>query len=333
VPAGGGRRRRFLTLLALAGGLALLGWVLHRTGFDPVWQRLQNLGWAAPLVFAPYLLITLVDARGWQLTLPRGAHVPLPGMMLTRMAGEAVNSLTPIAAVGEPVKAYLLRRWRVTAADAFASVVISKTALVASQSLFTALGVGAFLWRFDRPRLATGWLVALSLGCVAFTAALVWVQRRSPGTALWKLLRRVAPRARVVGRLEAGTSAFDGRLREFYRREPRTFLHAMTLHFLGWLIGVGEVMVMVTLIGGSVSWLDAFIIETLSQPIRATSLLVPAGIGTQEVGGVWLCTLLGMSEADAVTLWLLKRAREIFFDGVGLLYLAQRGGQRALQPR
>lgn len=331
MPAGGGPRRRFLTLLALAGGLALLGWLLHHIGFQPVWQRLRVLGWAAPLVFLPHLLVTVVDARGWHLTLPVPQRVPLLGLMLTRMAGEAVNSLTPGAAVGEPVKAYLLRRWHVTAADALASVVISKTALVASQSLFTALGVGAFLWRLERPRLATGWLVALSVGCVAFTAGLVWVQRRSPGTALWKLLRRVAPRSRLVKRLEAGTSAFDHRLREFYRGDPRTFLHATALHFIGWLIGVAEVVVMVTLIGGSVSWLDAFIIETLSQPIRAASLLVPAGIGTQELGGVWLCTFLGMSEADAVTLWLLKRARELFFDAVGFVYLAQRGGRRALQ--
>lgn len=89
---------------------------------------------------------------------------------------------------------------------------------------------------------------------------------------------------------------------------------------------------MIALIGGAVTWRDAFIIETLSQPIRAAALVVPAGIGTQELGGVWLCTFLGMNEADAVTLWLLKRARETFFDIVGMAYLAQRGGQKALRP-
>jgi hypothetical protein len=34
-----------------------------------------------------------------------------------------------------------------------------------------------------------------------------------------------------------------------------------------------------------------------------------------------LCTRLGVPEADAVTLWLLKRARETIFDVVGLAYL------------
>jgi putative membrane protein len=333
VSAGGETRRRILSLLSLAAGLSLLGWLLHHTGFEPVWQRLRVLGWWAPLVFLPYLVVAIADARGWRLALPSSTRgrIPLPGLMLTRMAGEAVNSLTPAAALGEPVKAYLLRPWRVTGSEAFASVVISKTALVASQSLFTALGIAALMARIGRPQLALGWLVVLVIGCVVFTIALVWVQHRSPGATLWRLLRRVAPRSRLVDRLELGSAAFDHRLREFYSGEPRTFVRASTWHFTGWLLGVAEVFVMVTLMGRSVSWLDAFVIETLAQPIRLASIVVPAGIGTQELGGVWLCTFLGMAEADAVTLWILKRAREVLFDGVGLAYLAQHGGRRAVR--
>jgi putative membrane protein len=333
VSAGGDVRRRIVPLLALAAGLSLLGWLLHHTGLEPVWQRLRVLGWTAPLVFVPYLLIAIIDARGWRLALPAAARarIPLPGLMLTRMAGEAVNSLTPAAALGEPVKVYLLRPWQVTGSEALASVVISKTALIASQSLFTALGIAALLARIGRPQLALGWLVVLVVICALFTTGLVWVQHRSPGAALWRLLRRVMPRARLVDRLETSIAAFDHRLRDFYRGEPRAFLRASTWHFTGWLLGVVEVVVMVTLMGRSVTWLDAFVIETLAQPIRATSILVPAGIGTQELGGVWLCTFLGMAEPDAVTLWLLKRAREVVFDGVGVAYLAQHGGRRALK--
>ena len=324
---GGALRRRITTVLAVAFGLAILGWLLHHAGLAPVWERVRAIGWAAPLLLLPYALVTLCDALGWRYTLPLAARarVPFPSLTLTRMAGEAVNSITPAAAVGgEPLKAYLLRRWRVSGAEGLASVVISKTALVASQSLFTALGITALLLRLGRPRLALGWLVVLVLICFAFTAGLVWVQRRSPGTALWRTLRRLAPRAAFVARLEAGAAAFDGRLREFYRWEPRAFLLAATCHFVGWLIGVTEVVVIVVLTGGTVTWLDAFIIETLSQPIRASALVIPGSIGTQELGGVWLCTFLGMPEAEALTLWLLKRAREVVFDAIGLSYLARR---------
>ena len=324
---GGAPRRRLLTLLAVAAGLAILGWLLHHAGLEPVWERVRALGWAGPLILAPYALVTLADALGWRYTLSAAARARIPFLSLTlsRMAGEAVNSLTPAAAVGgEPVKAYLLRPWNVSGAEAFASVVISKTALIASQSLFTALGVAALLLRLGRPRVALGWLIALVVVCLVFTAGLVWVQRRSPATALWRGLHRLVPHAAFVTRLEAGAAAFDTRLREFYRWEPRAFLFAASCHFIGWLIGVSEVVVIVVLTGGAVTWLDAFIIETLSQPIRASALVIPASIGTQELGGVWLCTFLGMPEAEALTLWLLKRAREVSFDGVGLLYLARR---------
>lgn len=324
---GGAVRRRVTTVLAAAAGLAILGWLLHHAGLEPVWQRVRALGWAAPLVLVPYALVTLADALGWRYTLSAAARgrVPFPSLTLIRMAGEAVNSLTPAAAVGgEPIKAYLLRRWQLSGAEAFASVVISKTALVASQSLFTALGIAALLVRLGRPQVAMGWLVALIVICLAFTAGLVWVQQRSPATALWRTLRRFVPRAAFVARVESSAAAFDARLREFYRWEPRAFLLAATCHFVGWLIGVTEVVVIVVLTGGTISWLDAFIIETLSQPIRASALVIPGSIGTQELGGVWLCTFLGMPEAEALTLWLLKRAREVFFDAIGLSYLARR---------
>ena len=324
---GGALRRRLTTLLAVAVGLAILGWLLHHAGLESVWERVEALGWASPLILAPYALVTLADALGWRYTLSAAARarIPFPSLTLSRMAGEAVNGLTPAAAVGgEPVKAYLLRPWHVSGAEAFASVVISKTALIASQSLFTAFGIAALLLRLGRPRVALGWLIALVVVCLVFTAGLVWVQRRSPATALWRALHRLVPHAAFVTRLEAGAVAFDARLREFYRWEPRAFLLAASCHFIGWLIGVSEVVVIVVLTGGAVSWLDAFIIETLSQPIRASALVIPASIGMQELGGVWLCTFLGMPEAEALTLWLLKRAREVFFDAIGLLYLARR---------
>src|SRR5262249_19549604 len=105
VVSGGEARRRIVPLLALAAGLSLLGWLLHHPGFERVWERLRVRGWAAPLVFVPYLVIAMIDARGWRLTLPpeARARIPVPGLMVTRMAGEAVNSLTPAAALGEPV--------------------------------------------------------------------------------------------------------------------------------------------------------------------------------------------------------------------------------------
>jgi uncharacterized membrane protein YbhN (UPF0104 family) len=90
------------------------------------------------------------------------------------------------------------------------------------------------------------------------------------------------------------------------------------------MLGVAEIWFLTWLIGAPVGWFEAFVIEALAQPIRAAALVIPGGLGAQEWGGTWLCTQLGMGEADAVTLWLLKRGRETVFDLAGLGYLAKR---------
>src|SRR5437773_12233953 len=94
----------------LAGGL-LLALLLYHAGTGPVLVRLRALGWGAPLVLVPYLVIAAFDALGWRCSLPATARVPLGAVYLARMAGEAVNSLTPTAVTGEPLKAHLLRAW------------------------------------------------------------------------------------------------------------------------------------------------------------------------------------------------------------------------------
>jgi len=134
---------------------------------------------------------------------------------------------------------------------------------------------------------------------------------------------RLVPRAGFVARLEGGAQGIDARLADFYRIERGAFLRSTLWHLCGWLGGVFEVVLLMALIGAPIEWRDAFIIEALAQPIRAVALVIPGGLGAQEVGGVALCRFLGIPEPVAVTLWLLKRARELAFDGVGLAYLAR----------
>jgi len=321
------------TALAVLLGASLLTWLLYYTGIDEVVAQLQPLGASAPLVLLPYAVITWCDALGWRCAFPApvAARVPLTVFNFVRMAGEAVNGLTPSATVGgEPVKVLLLRRWNVPASEAVASLFISKTALTVAQSLFVVLGMSALFVRLHRPDLVVAWLGVLLLATFGFAAGLVWLQRRGPASTLARMMGRLLPRSRTIGRLTAAASNIDQRLDEFYRFEHQRFQRAGAWHFLGWLIGVSEVLVITRLIDAPVSLLDATIIEGLAQVIRATAVVIPGGLGTQEVGGTALCVYLGMSEPSAVALWLLKRAREVVFDAVGLVYFAWaiRGARR-----
>ena len=117
---------RLRTVLSVAVGIALMVLLIRHSGVDDVHDRFDVLGARSPLVLLPFVVIAWMDARGWRCTLPGGgAYVPMRAVYMARLAGEAVNSLTPTAALGEPVKAYLLRPWGVTGSDGLASIVIA----------------------------------------------------------------------------------------------------------------------------------------------------------------------------------------------------------------
>jgi glycosyltransferase 2 family protein len=322
------RPRRGRQAVAFGVGALLLAFVVYYAGLGQIVRRLQELGWRAPLVLVPYLIVNIFDTTGWRRTLPRNVAklVPFRALYLTRMAGEAVNSLTPTAAIGgEPVKAHMLRAWGVPSPDSIASVVISKTALTVSQITFVLIGLAALFDRLERRAAGAIWLSLLLAVAVAFTLFVVRLQRRGPVVTVWRWLHKIMPNAPIVARLEAKAAAIDERLSEFYV-ERAAFRSAALWHLGGWLLGVVEVWLFMALIDEPIALSEALIIEALAQPIRAASLIIPGGLGAQEIGGVALCSFLGIPEAAGVTLWLLKRARELVFDAVGVVYLMRRTG-------
>jgi len=321
-PAGRMWRR---SLAALAVGALILALFIYYSDLGTIQENMGRLGWISPLVLLPYLIVNVFDTLGWRCTLPPAvaARVPFVSLYLSRMAGEAVNSLT-VAVGGEPVKAHLLRAFGVSGSDGLASVVIAKTALTASQITLVLLGIAALFDRLERRALGALSLALLLVAAVGFVTLMVRLQRRGPVVTVWGWLHRLAPRAAFVARLESRAQAIDARLAEFYRIEGPAFRRATLFHLVGWLLGVVEVWGILALIGKPIAWRDALIIEALAQPIRATSLVIPGALGTQEVGGAALCTFLGMTEGMAATLWLLRRGRELVFDGIGLVYWARR---------
>src|SRR5262249_19378208 len=145
-PGSSARTRRRVAAMVL--GTVLLALLVSYAGLTPVLARFRALGWAAPLVLLPYFVINIRDTSGWRCTLPATVRVPFSSLYLVRMAGEAVNSMTPTATVGgEPVKAHLLRAFGVSGSDALASVVIAKTALTVSQSAFVLVGLAVLFGR------------------------------------------------------------------------------------------------------------------------------------------------------------------------------------------
>jgi putative membrane protein len=327
--------RRVTDTVAALIGAGFIAWLLWDTGLDAVARCFTRMGWGLLLALVPYTLASLCDTRGWQVILRAISQGPAPFLRLwmVRLAGEAVNSAAPTGVGGEPVKVVMLRDDGIAGSDAAASVVVSRTSLVLGQSVLVAIGVGCLLLRLGHPWGAAG-VLALMLGLAAlFGLALVRLQQMGPMRSGTRVLGGVLPRlaARLGGRL----AVIDDRLAAFYGRHRRSFFIACGWHLLSWLVTASEGWVFFRLRGEPVSIRDALIIDGLAQPVRATAIVIPGALGTQEGAGVALCAWLGIAREPAIALWLARRVREIVFDVVGFGYMSLAGarGRDRLVPR
>jgi uncharacterized membrane protein YbhN (UPF0104 family) len=185
-----------------------------------------------------------------------------------------------------------------------------------------------------------GWTVAAPIALAAllvitgaFGLMLVRVQQRGVAGVVARWVAWLLPSERLAGRMHRMATTVDARLATVYGRARLPLVVATAWHMLAWLASAAEVWVVLRLLDTSVSWRDALIIEGLAQPIRATAIVVPGALGTQEGGGVALCSWLGIPPAIGLALWLVRRGRETLFDAVGLLYLAARGSRSVAASR
>ena len=111
---------------------------------DPAISTMRRCDWPCPLGGHPDSLSHHVCDRSIWLESslgPTGARVPFWRLLTIRTAGEVVNMTTPTAYMGgEPLKAYLLKKYNVPIAEGAASVVIAKTTLTIAEVFYILTG-------------------------------------------------------------------------------------------------------------------------------------------------------------------------------------------------
>lgn len=313
------RRLRVRHSLAWAalGGLALLVGLVLRQGVGEILALLGTLGWGVIAVVLFHLVPMTCDALGWRRLLPRPGRLPIRKALKARWMGEAVNGLLPVAQVGgEFVKARYARQQGVPGGMAGASVVVDLTLGVFTQILFTLLGLGLLLLRLGGGQIA----VTAALGA-AFMAALLAsfyaAQRRGLFSRLVGGLGLVT-QAGPPQQLAASAHAVEEGLGVLYG-DRRSLGVAAGWRLAGWLLGTGEIWLASLLLGHPLGLADALLLESLAQAVRASAFLVPAALGIQEGGYLLLGSLLGLDASLALSLALVRRARELGFGLPGLL--------------
>jgi putative membrane protein len=332
---------RAATWLLTAGALLFIG-VLASQGLPAVLSALAAAGWGLLLVALFHLLPLVLDAAAIRVLFAAdAASLAMRDAVLTRWAGESANSFLPAGQIGGPVlMARHLAHRGMSMQDAAAAITVSTTLQTVAQILFALLGVallGAQAGHISEQALRTSALLASGFLAVQI-GGFYLLQRRGFFSKLIRAATRFAGKrdwSQWVSRAEAIDVAIQG----IYVRGG-SVAASFLLSLLGWLVGTGEVYLILRFLGHPARWLDSLLLESLGQAIRGAAFAIPGALGVQEGGYLLLAPLAGLPPDAALALSLAKRAREILLGLPGLLYLhfwkrfyiAERAGAAATRP-
>jgi putative membrane protein len=266
---------------------------------------------------------------GWWIIVPASARCPLYACVWVRFIREAINALLPVAQVGgEIAGGRVMTFFGIAGEVAGATILVDILMQAVTLVLFTFVGIG-ILATVVADRALVGSLVAgaaiMGLALAGFFAA-----QRFGGAKLFdRLLMTLA--AKLGWSALANRESLHDNLVRIYANLPR-LAAAMLVHLGVWFVGALEVLVVLRLMGFSISYGEAVAIESVGQAVRAAAFLMPGALGVQEAGFIAVCAVYGIPAPQALALSLVKRVPDITL-GVPFLFVWHAHETRALIRR
>ena len=325
----GGTAPRFQSLIqtsfrffAALLGLGLLGYLVFRTGPGVVWKQLQAVGWGLALIIILGGFSQFIKTCAWrqaftcdisQLSWPRSfvAQLISDGMGQFGVAGKVLGEGMRISLLGStvPVSSGL-------SAGAIDGGLHSFSAV-----LVTVVGISAILMLgpvSDSWRVYAVLLIVVLVSVVILASVAVASRWRLMGNAIRGIGRLPRLQKWVSDKQPIVDSAEDNLL-SFHDEAPAAFWATLVLNIMWHMLAVLEVYIILRFMGAGFTVGGAFIVESLTKVINLVGALNPGNFGTYEGGSMLIAKMFGVTSTIGLTLALCRRARTVFWAGVGAM--------------
>ena len=323
-------RRSFFWLQAFAFllGLALLIYVIHRVGVQPLFDALIRVG------FGFFVILGLSGLRHFLRAIAMRAAVPpehravsIRQTFAARLGGEAISFLTftgPL--LGEATKVALLRK-RVPLTYGVPALVVDNLIYNLSVVFFVLSGAVVMLLRYPLP--PSVYLVLVIIAALAASGILIAAiaAKRRVMLMTWVIDRlgelRLSPK--VILKRRHHIYHLETKVYDFYKHHPAAFFVMVGCNLLAHAASVVEVLLALKMLGFETGVAQAYIIESLTKVINFVFAFVPGTIGVYEGGTeVILQKGLGFTPAAGLALALVRKAAIVCWTAIGLLILTWR---------
>jgi uncharacterized membrane protein YbhN (UPF0104 family) len=124
---------------------------------------------------------------------------------------------------------------------------------------------------------------------------------------------------KVLQEKEGFFANLDSSLSCFYRQYPGRAALTFFFYFLSWLLHAVEIYLMFWLVGHPISPGLALCLDSLAMLFASLGFFIPAAAGVQEGGNLLLSLGFNLGLTLGATFSILRRLREAFWLGLGLL--------------
>jgi glycosyltransferase 2 family protein len=333
------RISHLLVSVFLRAGLLLLGGMVWQVGITDLLASFRIVGWWMVLWISLEIVPVLLHTAGWAACFQKSHHrVSFWRLFIVRLAGSAINQVTPTATVGGEVVKVLLLESTLPRAQATAAVVIGKASFTMAQIFHLTLGTLYLTGRLPLPaevQLSLGLTIGLIvLGLLGFIA----VQRYG---LLSKFLDWLSGfnigRARL-DRWRQHLLPLEACLAAYYIAHPWRFGSSLCLHFGAFAFSnIQNFLALRLLLGANAPGLAEAIMVTITvAALGQVFFFVPGGLGTSEGIRLTILSTLGVAHVYGLAFGLMARFEGLVWDGFGLLayawYTRTRRGLRRVQP-
>ncbi|MGH7842805.1 MAG: lysylphosphatidylglycerol synthase domain-containing protein, partial [Candidatus Binataceae bacterium] len=211
--------RRAETLIILLA-LAFYAWFLRRFGLGQVLEYVRLIGWGLFYTIALEAVARCANTLGWRVVIAdHPAGLGLGELFMARVAGEAIDYVTPSAQLGGQIVMALMVRRKLAMAVGLATVVIASLAEALGQIGFISGAIVAALPSADHLHHHLLWPVIAGLViAIALAAGFFYVQLRQPFSHLWKAAARFQVPQLAKPEVQAAAAEADALLVGFYAR-------------------------------------------------------------------------------------------------------------------
>lgn len=311
--------RRVETIIVVLA-LAFYVWFLSHFGTRVVLGYVRLAGWGLGLTIVLEAFARVANTAGWWVTIGhRGHDLHFSQLFAARIAGEAIDYVTPSAQLGGQFVMAMMVRRNLDMAVGLSTVIIAALCEMIGQIVFIALALlmsismvprsSDFFWA-----IIGGLILALAMIGVFF-----FVQRRHPFSYLLAAASRV-PGIDADEYKDAAAEA-DQFLLDFYAHHRVRLALSSLCYLFAWSLGPLEIYILLRLLHQPASFEIGLLVEAVGLLLERATFLIPAKLVSQEGGKALILALLGYPAGVGFAIGFLRRIKEMVWVLFGLLSL------------